>query len=357
MIDSASIRVEAVSHPQHAAVEGREQPLVRVRDDRVGEVHTAEQPVAELGAHRGHAGPGGVDVQPRSDAVECLRNGLDVVDRAGRGGADGRLHEQGRPAVVDVVGEQQLQGPDVHGLGGRIDLDGAHALGTQAGHHGGLQERGVCLRRAVDGPLRRPDADLAGVPVAGGVQGGQERGEGRGGRGVLDDTTTAAVVGEPELVGQAERLGQPVDDHLLDLGDRRAGRPDHPLRADATRDEVAEDRRRGRVRREVGEEAGVLPVGQARHDELIEVGEQRVERLARLRGLGRQGAAYVAGRHPGEDRQVVQAGPVVGDPVDGCMALAAELLGTHVRLLDRPVLVHGPNVLPGVEQVYSGRNG
>ncbi|UUZ59169.1 hypothetical protein LP418_25135 [Nocardioides sp. B-3] len=150
---------------------------------------------------------------------------------------------------------------------------------------------------AVDGPLARPDAGLAGSSVAGGVEGREQGRERRGGRGVPDDSPAAAVLEEPELLGQTERLCQPVDDDLLDLGDRRAGGPDHPLCADAARDEVAEDRRGRRVGRKVGEESWVLPVRQAGHDELVEVGQQCVERLPDLRGRRRQRAAYGAGRH------------------------------------------------------------
>ena len=154
------------------------------------------------------------------------------------------------------------------------------------------------------------------------------------------------------LLGQAERLGQPVDDDLLDLGDRRAGGPDHPLRADAAGEQVAEDRGRRRVGREVGEEARVLPVRQAGHDDLVEVGEQGVERLARPRaptaGSARRTSPGATCESTGRSSR---RGPVVGDPVDGGVALAAELLGRHVAGSC------GPKVLRAVERAYSGTIG
>ena len=63
---------------------------------------------------------------------------------------------------------------------------------------------------------------------------------------------------------QAQQVGEPVHDVLLELGGRRAGHPGHALHAEAGRDQVAEHGRAGGVGREVAEEAGVLPVRDAR---------------------------------------------------------------------------------------------
>ena len=51
------------------------------------------------------------------------------------------------------------------------------------------------------------------------------------------------------------------------------GRPEHPLHAEAGRHEVGQHRRPGGAGREVGEPARVLPVGDARDDDPVEVGE------------------------------------------------------------------------------------
>ena len=84
----------------------------------------------------------------------------------------------------------------------------------------------------------------------------------RRGRRVLDDAAARRRRAEP--LRQAEQVDQPVQHHGLDLGAGRAGGPEHALHAEPGADQVAEHRRAGGVGREVGEEAGVLPVRQAR---------------------------------------------------------------------------------------------
>ena len=79
----------AVGHPERAAVEVGEQPLVRVGAVGVGELDAVVDP-AELGRDRGDAGPGGVDVQPGAVLVRDLAELADRVDRAGAGRADRR---------------------------------------------------------------------------------------------------------------------------------------------------------------------------------------------------------------------------------------------------------------------------
>ena len=69
-------------HPtaiEHAEIEGREQPLVRIDDDRVRTFGAAQNP-SVLGDHRGDTGVGGIDVQPYSLALADGRN-LARLDR------------------------------------------------------------------------------------------------------------------------------------------------------------------------------------------------------------------------------------------------------------------------------------
>ena len=131
--------------------------------------------------------------------------------------------------------------------------------------------------------------------------------------------------------GQAEQVGEPVQDVLLELGGRRAGHPGHALDAEAGGDQVAEDRGAGGVGREVAEEPGVLPVRRPGQDDPVEVGEDGRDRLALLRGGGRQGGADLAGGDLRAHREGLDPGPVVGDPVDDLVAVLPELLGSHVR--------------------------
>ena len=122
-------------------------------------------------------------------------------------------------------------------------------------------------------------------------------------------------------LGQPEQLLHPVHHQRLDLGARRAGDPAHALHAEAGRGELAEDRRVADVGGEVGEEARVLPVGEAGHDDAVEVGEHVGERLGRGgRVLGQHGAD-VAGLHLAADRVLLDPLQVVGDPVDQGVAV------------------------------------
>ena len=282
-------------------------------------------------------------MQPDALVAHDLGDGRDVVHRAGRRAAGGEVHHHRPQPRLDVLGDRGAQRVDVHRLRGGVDGDRADGVLAEAGHHRGLHQRRVGLRGPVDPPARVADAVTSYVSPAGAVQRGQQGGEGRGGGGVLDDAAARAVAAE--RLREPERLGEPVEHHLLDLGHRRARRPDHPLRTDAAGEEVAEDRGGRGVGREVGEEPRVLPVREAGHDDAVEVGQHGVERLGGLRCRRRQQASYVTGRDLRADGQVVEGGPVVGDPVDGGVPLAAELLGRHVGWL----VGHGQNVLGTVE--------
>ena len=86
-----------------------------------------------------------------------------------------------------------------------------------------------------------------------------------------------------DVLREAEQVDEPVEHVRLDLRQRRARRPEHPLRAEAGRHELGQDRGRRGVGREVGEPARRLPVRDARQDDRVEVAQQRLERLGLLR--------------------------------------------------------------------------
>ncbi len=68
----------------------------------------------------------------------------------------------------------------------------------------------------------------------------------------------------------------------------------------------------------------------AGHDVLVEVLEDRVERLAGFRRVRWQRAHEIPGLHLREHRKTLGSGEVVGQPVDDAVAFAAEGLGIHV---------------------------
>ena len=98
---------------QQRRVERREQPLVRVHDDRIGTLPARERR-SPLGQHRHDARIGRVDVQPQPLALRDVGEGRDRIDRGRRGRAEGR-HDRDRPVAGGPVGGD-----------GRLERLGAH---------------------------------------------------------------------------------------------------------------------------------------------------------------------------------------------------------------------------------------
>ena len=132
-----------------------------------------------------------------------------------------------------------------------------------------------------------------------------------------------------KVVGEVDHLAQPVHDDVLDLRGRRTGEPAHALHAEPGPDEVGEHRREVAVAGEVGEEPGVVPVRDPRHDDAVEVGDDACEVAALLRWLGGHERRHLARLHAAHHRQLADALAVVGDPVDQLVAERAELVGIH----------------------------
>ncbi len=68
----------------------------------------------------------------------------------------------------------------------------------------------------------------------------------------------------------------------------------------------------------------MLPVRDAGQEDLVEVAQHRLERLALLRRRDRQPRADLAGLDLREHRQLADALEVVGGPVDGPVPVVAE---------------------------------
>ena len=104
--DEAERRAQGLgaAGPEQRAIHRREQPLVRVDDERVRALDALLRP-ARLRADPRGSGVGGVDVEP--DA--CGRTGVgdrgDGIHGGRRGGADGR-DDGGRVAQVEFIGAE-----------------------------------------------------------------------------------------------------------------------------------------------------------------------------------------------------------------------------------------------------------
>ena len=183
-------------------------------------------------------------------------------------------------------------------------------LGRGVGHQGAVAALVVALQ--------------AGGPLAGGQDGAQSR----TGGGVLDHAP--AVAPGAETLGQVEQFHQPVHHVRLQLGVGGAAVPHHALGVDARGEQVADDGGAGGVGGEVGEEVGRLPVGDARHDDLVHVAQHGLHRLALLRRVRGQLRADIAGLHLGEHGIALDLFHVARHPLDGGVPLLPELVRSHV---------------------------
>ncbi len=84
-------------------------------------------------------------------------------------------------------------------------------------------------------------------------------------------------------------------------------------------------------RREVREEARVLPVGDVGQDQVRHVGEDRLDRLGRLRRRRREQRPKRSRLHGWEHGVALDAREVVGEQVHSAVGARAELLDGHVR--------------------------
>ena len=116
--------------------------------------------------------------------------------------------------------------------------------------------------------------------------------------------------------GQAEQLPHPVDGPQLELRRRGRGAPEDRDLVQRRREQLGEDPRLRRGRREVREEARVLPVRQRGDDQLVEVAQHVRERLALLRRRERQLRGELARLHLREHRQLADALEIARRPVD-----------------------------------------
>ena len=324
---------EGLLQPVHAAavegaqVEGDEQPLVGVDDQRVGAV-APRQRLLVARHHRRGPRVGGVDVQPQPLAGADVGDGRHRVDAGDRGGADGRHHRQRRHPVPPV-----LRDGGGEGVGAQAEAlvggDAPQPVVAQPQRHHGLVDRRVGVLGAVD--ARRREVGAAGeaalAHLGHRLPGRGERVQGRDRGGVVDDPL--------EAVGQPEQAPQPPEGRLFELGHRRRGAPQHALGVEPGAQEVGEDAGAAGADREVGEEPGVVPVGQAGHDDALDVVADGAPRLAGVgRGRG-QGVADLARLHPRQHRVALGFLEIAGDPVDQLVAGPPERRRVHVAEVRR----------------------
>lgn len=284
--------VGAGAHKRRAAVKRGEHPLVRVEVERV-EVHERRGDVLVLREEERRAGVGGVDVDEQlrlaggDAALEDARDAGKVVDGADVGGAHGGGEVEGLQALGGELVERLGQGLALHGQPVLlVDGDGGEA---HAEHLGGLL--GARVRAgAAQGDELAPQAPyllllvfaVGEVCRLGGnvlVSRANHDGEdGLAGRAMQD----AAAVGAPAgcvALREAEGLGDPVEHNGLELRDGRAADPVEVGAAEGVGVHLGNGGRVAARAGEEGHEAGTGPVRDARHDLVLDIGADGVERL------------------------------------------------------------------------------
>src|SRR5690242_7826968 len=73
--------------------------------------------------------------------------------------------------------------------------------------------------------------------------------------------------------GKSEHLPQPIGGDLLELSRRGRGTPQHRLDVERGDEHLADDPRNRRRRREVAEEAGMIPMRDAWYDPRLEISQ------------------------------------------------------------------------------------
>jgi len=194
--------------------------------------------------------------------------------------------------------------------------------------------RGQVFLGADDGTFYAVDANSGKVLASGepalayvidaGLARGDERVHAGDRCGVVDDTL--------ERVGQADETPQPAKRHGFELGGGGRGPPQHRLLIERRREKLGEHAGRAGGNREVREEAGMIPVGDRRQDQAIEVRDHAVEGLGVLRRFRRQGVAQLAWTVGGEHAVLADVLEVARDPLDEFVRVAPELVRRHVAV-------------------------
>ena len=132
-------------------------------------------------------------------------------------------------------------------------------------------------------------------------------------------------------LADARHLAQPVEDMDLHLGSRRRCLPEHALRGECRRQPFRQNRGRTAVRREIGEETRMLPVGDMRDDEIFEIGEDRLDRFPVNRRCGGKRFAHLAGAGLRAHRARTQRVEIGCGPCGGARSPRFQIAVLHLQ--------------------------
>ena len=198
---------------EDAAVHRRQEPLVRVHEQRIGPLATVQH-VAQRRGDGGRASVGGVDMQPHAVLGAHVGGGGHGVDARGRGGADGGDHGDRPPARAHVGGHRLAQRIGPHPVLG-VGLDLHEPVTPEAEHDAGLLDRRVRLgggvhaqRRQVVAPGHAARADVEPGRLPGGGEGVQRRRRGAVGD-LAEPVRSAGPSARPAIAASPARARWP----------------------------------------------------------------------------------------------------------------------------------------------------
>ena len=293
----------AVAHEDRARAHRLEEGLVEVDGDGVRALDPVEE-VAPAGGGEEPAAVGGVDVQPHGVLGAQVADGAKGVDGAevgrARGGDD--RHGDVAPFAHRLEGEPERvrEHPATGGRG-----DGDDRIGLQAHDPRGREDAEVALVRR-EHP--QPGRGLPAVAPQGLAASQDEALEVGLGAATREDAV--------RLRAEADPLGGPADEALLDEGPAGALVPGVDGGVHRREEALGEDRGQGDRAVEVGDVGGVVEPDRVPEVEVGHLGERRLEvggRVVEVHGLHRGGEVGDGGSGRGRSGREVP-GDEIGHP-------------------------------------------
>ncbi len=230
--ENARSRISWPRRVKRAAIDGREQPFVGIRHQRLRPRRSVEQP-AKLGRHRSGTGVGGIHMEPYP---ELFGDVSDLGNRihAGCGRRAGRCHYAERPlARGEVCHDGASQRGAIHPEFG-VCRDFAHVLLPDSDRYSAFFDGRVRLLRRVQ--------HQAGV---GPVHARARVGQFAGGRDGVHRRSGCRVVNETcKGLWKPHPIAQPSQRDLLQFDDGWAALPHHAVHVEGRCQHLAQDARR-----------------------------------------------------------------------------------------------------------------
>ena len=147
---------------------------------------------------------------------------------------------------------------------------------------------------------------------------------------IIDEIDAVSITTPSNDVGQAHHLPQPIQHDLFEFSGRRRGAPQHAVDVEARREQLTQDAGHRSRNAEIGHKSRLIPMRDAGHDNVVEIGEHIVERFG-VRGRRHwQLRFHVTRLHTRQHRISIVVLQIIGDPIDELFAVFTEVVGVHV---------------------------